>query len=152
MTFAARTPPDGRTAMAPEWTFADAWVLRAVNGTDAGSGSTLTDVIAAGDFLNRAILGEDEFTAAAGSLLAAGLLGADRATGRYWLTEAGQEIARRRDRGPELFHGALSGLRQLGPPARVPWPLAPGEFHRAVRDWHDRAAQLLRTRPAPPKP
>jgi hypothetical protein len=150
MTFAVPTPPDRRTPVA-EWTFADAWVLRAVNGTDAGSGSTLADVIAAGDFLNRAILDEDEFRAAAGSLVSAGLLGADRGAGRYWLTEAGQELAQRRDRGPELFHGTLSGLRQLGPPERVPWPLAPGEFRRAVQDWHARAEELIR-RHSPPGP
>jgi len=140
--------------VAPEWTFTDAWVLRAINGSDLESGSTLTDVIAAGDFLNRAILLENEFTEAVGSLVAAGLAEAEPTAGRYWLTDAGRDLAHRRDRGPEMFHGTLSGLCQLPPPVREVWPLAPGEFPRAVRDWHERAAQLTQAmrarRPQPP--
>jgi hypothetical protein len=34
-------------------------------------------------------------------------------------------------------------LSRLGPPKDGEWTLAPGVFERAVRDWHDRADEIL---------
>jgi hypothetical protein len=106
-----------------EWTSADAWILRILIGTDRDNPSTLGGIIMRGDAMEHAVLEEREFTAAAGNLLAAGLIGFG--DGAYWLTGAGQKLTtRRRD--------IERRLARLGAPQGAPLELAPGEFRRAA--------------------
>jgi hypothetical protein len=123
------------------WEFSDAWVFAAVTSV----GASLTEVIATGDAINHAILSEAEFTRAVPRLLAAGLIGADQATDRYWYTPTGSAFYRRHMKGRGLFgwiDAIPPALRRLGPPVDGEWELDPGEFDRAARAWHERPQRL----------
>jgi hypothetical protein len=131
-----------RATFAPRWELSDAWVFAAIAGS-------LTEVIAKGDAINHAILGEWEFTRAVPRLLAAGLIGADHAADRYWYTPTGSSFYQHHMKGRGLFgwmDAIPPALRRLGPPVDGEWALDPGEFDRAVRGWHARASRLSRRR------
>ncbi|GLW34755.1 hypothetical protein [Actinoplanes regularis] len=115
-----------------EWTGVDVWVLRTLKGTHNDNRAPLADLIGIGDFIERAVFEEFEFTRAMGNLVAAGL--ADFGDGAYWLSENGRRLLERRtDRLP-------AGLRRLGPPAGTPITLEPGEFDRAEQAYRDAMA------------
>jgi hypothetical protein len=82
---------------------------RTIKGTGRHDGYRLSEIIASADFINHTILTEAEFTHALPRLLAAGLIGADVQTDRYWLTEAGQALYRQRMKRRGLF-GSSTGL------------------------------------------
>lgn len=118
-----------------EWTGTDVWVLRTLKGTHNENRAPLSDLIGIGDFIERAVFEESEFTRGMGNLVAAGL--AEFGDGEYWLTEAGRPVSERRtDR-------ILAGLRRLGPPSGTPLSLAPGEFDRAEQGYRGRMAAYL---------
>jgi hypothetical protein len=124
----------------------DAWVFAAIEGRNADDGYTLTQVIAKGDGINHAIMTEEEFTRAVPRLINAGLVGADLVADRYWHTAAGGDLYVRRMKRRGLFgwiEAIPPALSRLGPPKDGEWTLAPGVFERAVRDWHDRADEIL---------
>jgi hypothetical protein len=128
--------------MSAQWTVSDAWVFSSIEGTGPDDGSTLTQVIANADLLNHALLTEAEFTQAVPRLVSAGLIGAQAEADRYWHTEAGRELHRRRMKGRGLL-GWLDAippaLRGIGEPQDAPWPLPAGVFDRATRAYLDRA-------------
>jgi DNA-binding transcriptional regulator PaaX len=116
--------------VAAEWTFIDAWVLASID-----DGASLSEIVAKADWINHAILGEDEFTAAVPRLVAAGLIEADGEADRYALTETGRQL----HRSP---HGNLVPvLRRHGEPQDAQWRLPAGAFERAVRTYLKRAAR-----------
>ena len=117
-----------------QWAWSDAWFLAAVPVTGTAA---LTDVVAAADWINHAILSEDEVTTAVRRLLGAGLLAVDRR--QFGLTAAGRELATGL-RG-QLLAQVDDLLRRLGqlPVAESDWSLAPGELRDAVHQWYERA-------------
>jgi hypothetical protein len=124
-----------------EWESSDAWVFASISGSGIGDGTTLTQVIAAADANNHAIMTEEEFTRAIPRLIKAGLVGADIAADRYWYAEAGQDLWARRMKRRGLFgwiEAIPPALRRLGPPQDGDWPLPPGAFDQAVRDYLSR--------------
>jgi hypothetical protein len=133
--------------MTAEWTITDAWLLSAVAGTDAATGSSLVDVIARADAINHAIPAEEEFVRSIGRLHAAGLVEADLRVERLWLTESGQRLRGRWQHGMFGWLDAIPpGLRALGPPKDTGWTLPPKLFAHAVREYQARTATLLRPR------
>jgi hypothetical protein len=129
-----------------EWTLSDAWVFAAIEGRSVEEGYALTQVIAKGDGINHAILTEEEFTRAIPRLIHAGLVGADLVADRYWYTEAGHDLYARRMKRRGLFgwiDAIPPALRRLGPPHDGQWALPPGTFDLAVRDWEQRAEEIL---------
>jgi hypothetical protein len=132
------------------WTWSDAWVLAAimVQGRDDVE---LTDVVAAADAINHAILTENEVESAVRRLGGAGLI--ETRDRRFRLTEAGRDMAARR-RGGMLSQvdDLLRRLRRL-PVREAAWQLRPGELDAAARAWQQRAAQFIngrRRRPGQP--
>ncbi|BEL04146.1 hypothetical protein Q0Z83_023370 [Actinoplanes sichuanensis] len=118
-----------------EWTGTDVWVLRTLKGTHRDNRAPLADLIGIGDFIERAVFEEFEFTRGMGNLVAAGV--AEFGDGEYWLTETGRRLAERRtDR-------LLAGLRRLGPPDGTPLVLEPGEFDRAEQAYRGAMAAHL---------
>lgn len=115
----------------------DAWVFSSITGTGPDDGHTLARIVAVADGINHAVLTEAEFTRAVPRLVAAGLIGADAHTDRYWHTEAGRALRQRWiDRGG-LFTWidvVLPALRRLGEPHGTAWSLPAGAFDRAVRE------------------
>jgi len=133
--------------MAAQWTISDAWVFSSIEGTSVDDGYTLTQVIAKADGINHAGLTETEFTRAVPRLVSAGLIGADAAADRYWHTEAGDALYRQRMKRHGLFgwtDAIPPALRRLGEPRDSDWSLPAGAFDRATRQWHQRAARILR--------
>ena len=95
--------------MGGSWTMTDAWVFAAIADDRPARAHTLAEVIAITDGINHAVLTEEEFTAAAGRLAAAGLIDADAARERYWPTEAGANLRRR------WRHGAFGWIEAIPP-------------------------------------
>lgn len=133
--------------MATQWILSDAWVFSSIEGTGPGDGYTLTQIIAKADGINHAILTEAEFTQAVPRLVAAGLIGAQPEADRYWHTAAGRAMYRQRMKRRGLFgwiDAIPPALRQLGEPQDTAWSLPAGVFDRAVQEWHQRAAMILK--------
>jgi hypothetical protein len=130
----------------------DAWVFSSVEGTGAGDGFTLAQIVAKADRINHDILTEAEFTRAVPRLVAAGLVGAQAEADRYWHTEAGQALRRRWTNRGSLFSWIdviPPALRRLGGPQDAAWPLPAGAFDRAVKahlDWGEAILKRRRTR------
>jgi len=125
-----------------QWEDSDAWVFAAINGGGPEDGCTLVDVIRHGDAINHAVMSEAEFTRAVPRLINAGLVGADRVSGRYWRTREGQELFARRMRRRGLFgwmDAIPPALRRLGPPQDGSWELEPGEYERVLRRYPGKA-------------
>lgn len=126
---------------------ADAWVFAAIANDSPPRVLTLTEVIGIADGINHAVLREEEFTAAAGRLLAAGLIDADAARDRYWLTGTGASLAKRWQHGLFGWIEAIPpGLRQRGEPQDTNWSLPAGAFQTAVDGYLTRAAQWRKPR------
>ena len=133
--------------MGGSWTMTDAWVFAALANDRPARVHTLAEVIAVADGINHAVLTEEEFTAAAGRLAAAGLIDADAARERYWPTEAGANLRRRWRHGAFGWIEAIPpGLRRLGEPQDSDWPLPAGVFDAAVREYLARAAEWKKPR------
>jgi hypothetical protein len=133
--------------VATQWILSDAWVFSSIEGTGPGDGYTLTQIIAKADGINHAILTEAEFTQAVPRLVAAGLIDAHPEADRYWHTAAGQALYRQRMKRRGLFgwiDAIPPALRQLGEPQDTAWSLPAGVFDRAVQEWHQRAAMILK--------
>jgi hypothetical protein len=132
--------------VAIQWESSDAWVFSSIEGTGPDDGYALTQIIAKADGINHAILMEAEFTQAVPRLVAAGLIGAQPESDRYWHTAAGQALYRRRMKGHGLFGWSdviLPALRRLGEPHDAVWSLPAGAFQRATRDYLRRAHKTL---------
>jgi hypothetical protein len=117
------------------WTSDDAWVLAAIVAQSEETGDSLSRVIAHADMLNHLVLVEPEFTDAIGRLVGAGLIHADPAADRYWLTEPGREMRGSLD-GHGLFAWSdvlMPKLRRLPPPQPHTWVLPSGAFDAAVQ-------------------
>jgi hypothetical protein len=135
--------------MTAEWTITDAWLLSAVAGSDATTGSTLIDVISAADAINHAIPAEEEFARSMGRLVEAGVVDADLRVDRFWLTDAGQELRGRWRGGLFGWIDTIPpGLRALGPPKDTGWALPPKVYPHAVREYQARTATMLRPKRA----
>ncbi|WP_426505624.1 hypothetical protein ACPPVO_47890 [Dactylosporangium sp. McL0621] len=106
----------------------DVWILRSIGGRDRATGAPLRGVLAAADYHNHAVPLEEEFCGAIGRLVAAGLVAADPAGDRYWLTAAGVPLAERRG----SFAAVLADLERVALPAAPPWRLPAGTFRAAV--------------------
>ena len=114
----------------------DAWIFAAISADGAGRACTLRELIGIADYINHAVLTEDEFTAGVGRLLAAGLIEADARADRYQATPAGTKLCGRWKGGPSGWIGAVPPrLELLGPPADGAWELSPGAFRRAVDEY-----------------
>jgi hypothetical protein len=132
--------------MQVRWEDSDAWVFAAITGLGPDNGSTLADVICRGDAINHAVMSEAEFVRAVPRLINAGLIGGDRVLGRYWRTQAGQELFERHMKRRGLFGWADAippALRRLGPPQDGSWELASGEYDRATREYQRWAAKTI---------
>jgi hypothetical protein len=110
------------------WTLSDVWILRSIGGRDRATGSPLRGVLTAADYQDHAVPEEAEFCGAIGRLVAAGLVVADAAADRYWLTAAGEPLARQRG----TFAAGLAELEQVAAPDRPPWRLPAGTYRAAV--------------------
>jgi hypothetical protein len=118
------------------WTQSDAWVFASLPGPGPEYGAALWRVLLNADAINHAGLGEDEFTVAAGRLIAAGLMSADVAADRYWLTAEGYALRQRLlpdSHNYTWYDAVLPGLRSLGEPAPDRLPLPDGTFRRAAK-------------------
>jgi hypothetical protein len=119
-----------------EWTLSDAWVFSCLSGPGPEHGAALWQVLFHADLINHLVLGEGEFTVAGGRLVAAGLMGADVAADRYWLTAAGYALRQRLLPDPQnyvWYDAVLPGLRSLGEPAPDVLSLPEGAFRRASK-------------------
>lgn len=124
--------------MTAEWTSSDAWVFASIGGTGPDDGYTLAQIIAKADAINHAVLLEAEFVQAVPRLIAAGLVGAQPETDRYWHTEAGQALYRQRMKRRGLFgwmDAIPPALHRLGKPQDTPWSLPAGVFERAIQEY-----------------
>jgi len=129
----------------PAWTMSDAWVFAAIANDGPSATHTLTELIGIADGINHAVLTEAEFTRAIGRLLAAGLIGADPETDRYWPTEAGANIRERWRHGLFGWIDAIPPqLQRLGQPRDTDWSLPEGTFDQAVRDYLARMRRLVK--------
>jgi hypothetical protein len=132
-----------------QWVWSDAWVLAAIMMTQQEGGSSLTDVVAAADAINHAILMENEVESAVRKLLGAELIATQQRA--FFLTESGEVMKAAK-------HGGLLGqvdqlllaLRRL-PVAVREWKLQPGELRHAADAWNARAQQLIEI-PRRPRP
>ena len=127
---------------AAHWAWSDAWVLAAITITGSEGAASLTDVVAAADAVNHAIVLDTELEQAVGRLLGAGLIEVPKR--RFRLTDAGRAMAARCSGGmrQQVDH-LLAMLRRL-PLTPVPWHLEPDELETAVAGWRRRAARHLR--------
>jgi hypothetical protein len=132
--------------MEVRWEDSDAWVFAAISGSGPDNGSTLAEVVRRGDAIDHAVMSEAEFARAVPRLINAGLIGGDRVLGRYWRTQAGQELFERHMKRRGLFGWADAippALRRLGPPQDGSWELASGEYDRATREYQRWAAKTI---------
>ena len=115
----------------------DAWVFSSIAASDPDAANGLGDVVRHADALNHAILTEAEFAGSMGRLTVAGLVDADPAADRYWLTESGARLHQRLDsRGLFAWMELIPpGLRRVGGPQDAEWSLPDGVFDRAVREY-----------------
>jgi hypothetical protein len=119
-----------------EWTDSDAWIFACLPGPGADRGVALWQVLLRADAINHLSLGETDFTTAAGRLIGAGLMGADVAGDRYWLTDEGYSLRGRLLPDPRKYNWhevVLPGLRRLGAPTSNVLTLPAGSFARAAR-------------------
>ncbi|WP_460666589.1 hypothetical protein [Kribbella swartbergensis] len=136
--------------MAAPWVMSDAWVFCSIEGTGPEDGYALAQVVAKADLINHAMLTEAEFTRAVGRLVAAGLIGADGETDRYWHTEAGRMLYRQRMTGRGLFgwmEAIAPALRRLAEPEDQAWSLPDGAFDRASKEYLREAHALASRHP-----
>ena len=112
-----------------EWVFADAWVLTAIAVSTRPC--SLTDIVAAGDGLNHALLSDAEVDGALRKLQGSGLV-LVKADLRFDLTPQGAALVERR-RG-NLFSQIDSVLSLLGhvPASDQQFALPPGALQEAV--------------------
>ncbi|MFB9236400.1 hypothetical protein ACFFWC_12705 [Plantactinospora siamensis] len=130
--------------MAGDWTTSDAWVFASIEGTGPEDAYSLTQIVVKAEGINHSLLREDEFNRAIARLVSAGLVGADPHGDRYWHTEAGRALYRRRMRRRGLFGWMDTlppALRRLGAPQDGPWSLPPGAFEDAVEQLRQKAAE-----------
>lgn len=128
-------------ADSPGWSWSDAWVLAAIMMVDKDDGSPLTDVAAAADAVNHAILMESELEPAVRKLLGAGLIGTRER--RFFLTVTGRAMQAAKRGGLFGLVGHLLRALQRLPVAEQPWTLRPGELRQAADCWSQRAQQIL---------
>jgi hypothetical protein len=137
------------------WEWSDAWVLTAIMAVDKEAGSTLTEIVAAADMINHAIVLESEIEPAVRKLSGAGLIRVRQ--GRFFLTEPGREMTAA-GRGGFLQQADLAWQKLRGlPVSEHEWRLRPGELDEAVQAWSRRADELTagrqrRTGNEPPAP
>ena len=112
-----------------DWVFADAWVLTAIAVSTRPC--SLTELVAAGDMLNHALLLDAEVDSALGKLLGSGLLKVTTDLD-FELTPEGAALVERRRGG--LFSQVESVLSLLGavPASHQKFALPPGAMQRAV--------------------
>ena len=124
-----------------QWVWSDEWVLAAIMMTQKEGGSSLTDVVAAADAVNHAILMGNEVESAVRKLLGAELIATRQRA--FFLTEAG-EVMKAAKRGGLLgqVDQLLLALRWL-PVAVREWNLQPGELGHAADAWNARAQPLI---------
>lgn len=119
-----------------EWVFADAWVLMAIAVSPRPC--SMTDLIAAGDGLNHALLLDAELDGALGTLLGSGLV---RVTAdlEFDLTPEGAALVERRS--GNLFSQVDSVLSLLGevPASDRHLTLPPGAMQQALDAYLARA-------------
>jgi hypothetical protein len=119
-----------------DWVFADAWVLTAIAVSPRPC--SLTELVAAGDLLNHALLLDAEVDSALGKLLGSGLLKATTDVGFELTSEGAALVGRRRG---NLFSQVDSVLSLLGslPASHEKFALPPGAMQRAVDAYHARS-------------
>ena len=125
----------------PQWLWSDAWVLSAIMITDKDGGSTLTEVVAAADAINHAILMDSEVEPAVRRLLGAGLI--STLPGRFLLTDTGRAMAAAKRGGMLSQVDSLLRMLQRLPATEQEWSLQPGELRRAADEWNERAERFL---------
>ncbi|MBC6461515.1 hypothetical protein [Actinomadura sp. HBU206391] len=133
--------------MSARWDTTDAWVFASIEGTGLDDGYTLAQIISKSEGIRHASLEEDELVRAVPRLIAAGLIGADAQADRYWHTEAGQELYRKRMKGHGLFgwsEALLPGFRKLGDPQDGHWSLPAGAYDRAYQEYRKKTKELLK--------
>src|SRR5260370_40246 len=133
-----------------QWGWSDAWVLAAIMMTQQEGGSSLTDVVAAADAINHAILMENEVESAVRKLLGAELIATQQRA--FFLTEAGEVMKAAK-------HGGLLGqvdqlllaLRRL-PGFPRGWELSPSALPGAAGPRNCPAPHVVARTPRRPPP
>jgi hypothetical protein len=114
------------------WEFADTWVLAAIGVYQRPC--TLLEVIGAADWINHAVLLEDEFTSALGKLTGAGLVRIYEEW-TFELTDEGASLwsegAGDLQRQLQLIEAQLSAFE----PGRAPVKLPRGVMDRALEEY-----------------
>ena len=119
----------------PSWFFSDAWVFTAIAVRDLAS-CALTDVIAAADAMNHAILTEDELAQGVGRLAASGLVSVEG--DRFALTAQGQALGSRRQGGLMGPVKSVQTLLQGVDLKEGRWPLAAETLDAACKAYKRR--------------
>lgn len=112
----------------PSWVFSDAWVFTAIAVYDL-AGCGLTDVLAAGDAMNHAILTEDELAQGVGRLAASGLVSVEGDC--FALTTRGQALASRRKGGLMGQVTSVQALLRQVDLREGRWPVSAGTLDAA---------------------
>ena len=134
--------------MSADWTTSDAWVFSSIEGTCLDDGYTLMQLLMKAEGINHASLSEAELTQAVRRLTAAGLIGADAETNRYWHTASGHILYQKAMKRRGLFgwiDAIPPSLRKLGEPRDGDaWSLPPGAFDRAAREAQTQWDRILK--------
>lgn len=116
---------------AGSWEFSDAWVLTAI--AVYGRPCTLTDVLAAADAMNHAILTDDELAQAIGRLTASGLVTVT--DGHFALTSSGGTLTARRKGGLIGQVKSVQALLRQVDLRDGRWPLPAGALDAAFSEY-----------------
>ena len=119
-----------------EWVFADAWVLTAIAVSTRPC--SLTDIVAAGDGLNHALLLDAEVDGALGKLQGSGLVLVTAEMRFYLTTESAALVERRRGNLFSQIDSVLSRLGQV-PVSDQQFALPPGALQEALNTYQARS-------------
>ncbi len=129
----------------------DAWMFLAVAISRGDGGcASLEDMIAAADWINRAIPLDEELTGGLNRLMAAGFVGNTGNT--FTLTESGVALflkVQKRAGVWTQFERLAVAFESLPSPATPMWTPPPGAIEAAITAWHTKAADMIKSMTPP---